>query len=177
MICSYSYIVEKQPIGKLLFHDFCEATNNQYYQSCVFLNKVEEYETSDDDVQCRRKLARAIAGLLAPGGDTPSSSQHDHSPWCSFLPENVVNSVLAAADSATHDQEPRSDLFAEAYKLVRAYLADQPFKQFLDSIQFYRYLQWKWLEKRPVDKHTFRLYRVLGKGGFGEVCACQVSAM
>jgi len=37
----------------------------------------------------------------------------------------------------------------------------------------FRYLQWKWLEKRPVDKHTFRLYRVLGKGGFGEVCACQ----
>lgn len=41
---------------------------------------------------------------------------------------------------------------------------------------FHRYLQWKWLEKRPVDKHTFRLYRVLGKGGFGEVCACQVRA-
>ncbi|EYB86382.1 hypothetical protein Y032_0280g1230 [Ancylostoma ceylanicum] len=173
---SYSYIVEKQPIGKLLFHDFCESTNHQYYQSCVFLNKVEEYETSDDDGQCRRELARAIASLLAPGGDTPSSSQHDHNPWCSFLPENVVASVLAAADSATQDQEPRTDIFAEAYKLVRAYLADEPFKQFLDSILFYRYLQWKWLEKRPVDKHTFRLYRVLGKGGFGEVCACQVRA-
>src|SRR3569832_441063 len=26
----------------------------------------------------------------------------------------------------------------------------------------------------PVDKHVFRMYRVLGKGGFGEVCACQV---
>lgn len=40
---------------------------------------------------------------------------------------------------------------------------------------FHRYLQWKWLEKRPVDKNTFRLYRILGKGGFGEVCACQVN--
>lgn len=27
-----------------------------------------------------------------------------------------------------------------------------------------------------MDKHTFRMYRVLGKGGFGEVCACQVRA-
>lgn len=36
------------------------------------------------------------------------------------------------------------------------------------------FLQWKHLERRPVDKHTFRLYRILGKGGFGEVCACQV---
>ncbi|XP_012892827.1 PREDICTED: G protein-coupled receptor kinase 6-like, partial [Dipodomys ordii] len=28
----------------------------------------------------------------------------------------------------------------------------------------------------PVTKNTFRQYRVLGKGGFGEVCACQVRA-
>jgi serine/threonine protein kinase len=26
------------------------------------------------------------------------------------------------------------------------------------------------------DIATFRMYRVLGKGGFGEVCACQVRA-
>ncbi|NXR87063.1 GRK5 kinase, partial [Hypocryptadius cinnamomeus] len=30
--------------------------------------------------------------------------------------------------------------------------------------------------RQPVTKHTFRHYRVLGKGGFGEVCACQVRA-
>ena len=29
---------------------------------------------------------------------------------------------------------------------------------------------------QPVTKYTFRMYRVLGKGGFGEVCACQVRA-
>lgn len=38
----------------------------------------------------------------------------------------------------------------------------------------FRYLQWKWLEAQPVTYKTFRMYRVLGKGGFGEVCACQV---
>lgn len=27
-----------------------------------------------------------------------------------------------------------------------------------------------------MTKYTFRMYRVLGKGGFGEVCACQVRA-
>uniref|UniRef100_UPI00358F84FF G protein-coupled receptor kinase 5-like isoform X1 n=1 Tax=Myxine glutinosa TaxID=7769 RepID=UPI00358F84FF len=41
---------------------------------------------------------------------------------------------------------------------------------------FLRFLQWKWLERQPVTKNTFRQYRVLGKGGFGEVCACQVRA-
>lgn len=42
--------------------------------------------------------------------------------------------------------------------------------------RLFRYLQWKWLEAQPVTYKTFRMYRVLGKGGFGEVCACQVRA-
>lgn len=32
------------------------------------------------------------------------------------------------------------------------------------------------LFSQAVTKYTFRMYRVLGKGGFGEVCACQVRA-
>lgn len=43
-------------------------------------------------------------------------------------------------------------------------------------IAFHRYLQWKWLEELQITYKTFRMYRVLGKGGFGEVCACQVSS-
>ncbi|XP_034068435.1 G protein-coupled receptor kinase 5 isoform X2 [Gymnodraco acuticeps] len=41
---------------------------------------------------------------------------------------------------------------------------------------FDRFMQWKMLERQPITKDTFRQYRVLGKGGFGEVCACQVRA-
>jgi G protein-coupled receptor kinase len=41
---------------------------------------------------------------------------------------------------------------------------------------FHRYLQWKYLERQSVTYKTFRMYRVLGKGGFGEVCACQSRA-
>ena len=41
---------------------------------------------------------------------------------------------------------------------------------------FFRYLQWKRLEMQGVTYKTFRMYRVLGKGGFGEVCACQTRA-
>ena len=55
-------------------------------------------------------------------------------------------------------------------------LFTKPFQEFLnDSIYFFRYLQIKHLESLPVTKKFFRMYRVLGKGGFGEVCACQVS--
>lgn len=55
-------------------------------------------------------------------------------------------------------------VYKKNLRQTRNFLTDAPFKQFLESIYFYRFLQWKWLEKRPVDKHTFRLYRVLGKG-------------
>ncbi|TNN28209.1 G protein-coupled receptor kinase 5 [Liparis tanakae] len=60
--------------------------------------------------------------------------------------------------------------------IVRDYLSGAPFSSFHESMYFSRFLQWKWLERQPVTKNTFRHYRVLGKGGFGEVCACQVRA-
>ncbi|KAI6240953.1 G protein-coupled receptor kinase [Aphelenchoides fujianensis] len=125
-------------------------------------------------------LANSIAALFANENATvdenqPSTSQSDDH-WCHFLPNEVIDDCVRAANDATHDKEPSSNIFSEAYKQTRNFLADEPFKQFLETMYFHRYLQWKWLEKRPVDKHTFRLYRVLGKGGFGEVCACQVRA-
>lgn len=174
---TYAFVVEKQPIGKLLFHEFCQATNSQYHQCCQFLTKVEEYETSDDDGQSRRDLASSIVSLLhSKPEDNPSGSQDEQEFWCSFLSDEVISTCITTADSATHDDEPRSDIFTEPYRLTCQYLTDAPFKEFAESMYFHRFLQWKWLEKRPVDKHTFRLYRVLGKGGFGEVCACQVRA-
>ena len=72
---SYSYVVEKQPIGRLLFHQYCETSNAQYHKSCIFLSKVEEYETSDDDSGIRRDLASTITAMLSLNrDDTPSVS-------------------------------------------------------------------------------------------------------
>ncbi|TDG50428.1 hypothetical protein AWZ03_003017 [Drosophila navojoa] len=68
------------------------------------------------------------------------------------------------------------DIFAQCVKAVKAFLAGEPFREFENSMYFHRYLQWKWLEAQPITYKTFRMYRVLGKGGFGEVCACQVRA-
>ncbi|XP_063963871.1 G protein-coupled receptor kinase 5-like [Lytechinus pictus] len=69
---------------------------------------------------------------------------------------------------------PGTELFNECRIVVREYLKGEPFKEYQDSMYYSRFLQWKWLERQPVTKNTFRQYRVLGKGGFGEVCACQV---
>ncbi|CAG2164228.1 unnamed protein product [Oppiella nova] len=68
------------------------------------------------------------------------------------------------------------DLFAQCAQSVKDFLSKEPFNEFERSKYFLRYLQWKTLENRTVTAKTFRMYRVLGKGGFGEVCACQVRA-
>ncbi|VDD96224.1 unnamed protein product [Enterobius vermicularis] len=168
---SYGYIVEKQPIGKLLFQQFCD-TNTQYAQAWSFLLKIEEYEMSDDDGESRRTLALSLSRMLSPEAENPCSSRQTS--WFNFLPDYLISKCMSAADNAAAQTDPSSDIFSETYKAVRGFLAAEPFRQFIQTKYFYRYLQWKWLEKRPVDKRTFRLYRVLGKGGFGEVCACQV---
>nr|CAH7722016.1 unnamed protein product [Callosobruchus chinensis] len=68
------------------------------------------------------------------------------------------------------------DSLSSCVQAVKECLAGEPFKEFTTSMYFHRYLQWKWLETQPITYKTFRMYRVLGKGGFGEVCACQVRA-
>lgn len=42
--------------------------------------------------------------------------------------------------------------------------------------EFSIYINEQFICSQPVTAKTFRMYRVLGKGGFGEVCACQVRA-
>ena len=69
--------------------------------------------------------------------------------------------------------DPLDGLFDECVEEVKLHLSRKPFDDFKNSMYFNRYLQWKWLEKKPVTEKTFNMFRVLGKGGFGEVWACQ----
>jgi len=86
------------------------------------------------------------------------------------LSEETISAAVGGVDSGARD------LFAACAAAVREYLAGAPFIEFRVSMYFERYLQWKFLESQPVTYKTFRMYRVLGKGGFGEVCACQTRA-
>uniref|UniRef100_A0A3B3URG4 G protein-coupled receptor kinase n=1 Tax=Poecilia latipinna TaxID=48699 RepID=A0A3B3URG4_9TELE len=63
-----------------------------------------------------------------------------------------------------------------SFRFLHEYLSQEPFTQYQFSMHFDRFLQWKHLERRPITKNNFREYRLLGKGGFGEVWACQVRA-
>ncbi|XP_075772121.1 G protein-coupled receptor kinase 6 isoform X5 [Pelodiscus sinensis] len=155
----YRSLCEKQPIGRLLFRQFCE-TRPELSRCVSFLDAVAEYEVTPDEK--RRECGQHLMDRFL----NPQSVAH--------VPE--VSLPLVGACSERLEQEPSKELFKESTKLIHDFLSVAPFADYLDSIYFNRFLQWKWMERQPVTKNTFRQYRVLGKGGFGEVCACQVRA-
>uniref|UniRef100_H3B618 G protein-coupled receptor kinase n=1 Tax=Latimeria chalumnae TaxID=7897 RepID=H3B618_LATCH len=155
----YNSLCEKQPIGRLLFRQFCE-TRPELTRCVKFLDAVAEYEVTPDEKrkECGHQLIEKYLNLKSDD----------------YVAEVPINLVSRCSENM--EQEPCKELFKECTKLIHDYLSVAPFADYIDSIYFNRFLQWKWLERQPVTKNTFRQYRVLGKGGFGEVCACQVRA-
>ncbi|XP_066941450.1 G protein-coupled receptor kinase 2 isoform X5 [Macrobrachium rosenbergii] len=157
----YSYVVDQQPIGRLLFRQYCECVKPMYHKYNKFLDDVERYQVEVDEK--RQEAAHAIFNKYL---------QQTSLEWqiLGILNESLVASCKENLDSS------EKELFNGCAADVKLFLANEPFKEFEASMYFNRYLQWKWLESQPVTYKTFRMYRVLGKGGFGEVCACQVRA-
>ncbi|VEN57251.1 unnamed protein product, partial [Callosobruchus maculatus] len=151
----YEYVVDQQPIGRLLFGQWCEQKGAAYQRCLRFLDAAGRYDLETDDR--RAELADAIRKEYASAGI--------------YLPE--VGFRLSLDDKLPSNGN--KDSLSSCVQAVKECLAGEPFKEFTTSMYFHRYLQWKWLETQPITYKTFRMYRVLGKGGFGEVCACQVS--
>ncbi|KAK2087950.1 G protein-coupled receptor kinase 6 [Saguinus oedipus] len=147
----YHSLCERQPIGRLLFREFC-ATRLELSRCITFLDGVAEYELTPDEKQkaCGRRLMQNFLSNMGPD----------------LIPE--VPQQLAMNCAQRLGQGPCKDLFQELTRLTHEYLSMAPFADYLDSIYFNRFLQWKRLERQRVTKNTFRQYRVLGKGGFGE---------
>ncbi|CAL8362344.1 unnamed protein product [Lota lota] len=157
----YSSLCERQPIGRLLFRQFCE-TRDGLRRCMAFLDAVAEYEVTPDEKrkECGQKLL-----------------DHFFKPTSSHYMQELEEEMMGqCVDRLKEEEEVSKELFKHSTKLVHEYLSIAPFSDYLDSMHYNRFLQWKWLERQPVTKSTFRQYRVLGKGGFGEVCACQVRA-
>ncbi|XP_064629953.1 G protein-coupled receptor kinase 5-like isoform X2 [Lineus longissimus] len=157
---SYKFILEQQPIGRQLFREFCR-TKPELERATHFLDAVDSYEVAADED--RAAIATEIYDKYL----------HSEAPE---LVEQINSNHAATCKDAIAGDHANKELFNECGELVKDYLCKDPFNEFLESMYFKRYLQWKWLESQPVTKNTFRMYRVLGKGGFGEVCACQVRA-
>ncbi|XP_055488268.1 G protein-coupled receptor kinase 6-like isoform X2 [Leucoraja erinacea] len=155
----YSNLCDKQPIGRHLFRQFCE-TRLELKRCIEFLDAVADYEVAPDE-------KRQDCGLqLLETYFNNGSAAH--------LPDVPADTVMQCKEKL--EQSPCKEIFTECAKFVHDYLSGAPFTEFQETMYFSRFLQWKWLERQPATKNTFRHYRVLGKGGFGEVCACQVRA-
>ncbi|XP_068186849.1 G protein-coupled receptor kinase 6 [Antennarius striatus] len=156
----YRSLCERQPIGRLLFREFCQ-TRPELRRCIRFLDAVAEFEVTPDDKrkECGQKV---LEDHFKPQAED-------------FLLELDQDSMSRCAEEL-QEEETSKEMFNTCTRRVHDYLSVAPFSDYLDSLFFNRFLQWKWLERQPVTKNTFRQYRVLGKGGFGEVCACQVRA-
>lgn len=156
-IAEFESICEEQPIGKALFREFCD-TKPELKRAITFLDAVSKYEVSSSEER----------------------STQSHEIFHKYISQESLQRLeIIEGDKVTACQNalldsPGTELFSECRIVVREYLKGEPFKEYQDSMYYSRFLQWKWLERQPVTKNTFRQYRVLGKGGFGEVCACQV---
>ncbi|XP_023601145.1 G protein-coupled receptor kinase 4 isoform X4 [Myotis lucifugus] len=179
----YSSLCDKQPIGRLLFRQFCST---QYsLQRCIeFLDAVVAESSS-------------IQGWIMPFervDHTSLAHASTHGRWVApasgccntAAPLPRIPARVVRACRLRLKEIPSKELFKECVsrynctpsssRVVHRYLSGKPFEEYQESPYFSRFLQWKWLERQPVTKKTFRHYRVLGKGGFGEVYACQVRA-
>ncbi|XP_029472727.1 rhodopsin kinase [Rhinatrema bivittatum] len=142
----FASVCRQQPIGRRLFGDFL-ASVPEYRRAQGFLERVEEWELAEGEDRAR--LQRA---LLAGGGG-----------W--------EGARLAGERAGLELPEAR---LRRAREEALAFLAGAPFRDFQASAAYERFLQWKALERQPVTEKHFYEFRVLGKGGYGEVCAIQV---
>ncbi|XP_075705676.1 G protein-coupled receptor kinase 5-like [Rhinoderma darwinii] len=151
-ITDYYNLCEKQPIGRLLFRQFCESRPEL---ECLihFLDAVAEYEVTPDE-KMGEKGREIILKYLTP--ESPV--------YVSEVGQDIVHQMEEKLEIS-----PYKELFSHCAKSVYDFLSREPFQCYLGSMYYDRFLQWKWLERQPVTKNTFRQYRVLGKGGFGEV--------
>ncbi|XP_078122746.1 rhodopsin kinase GRK1b [Sander vitreus] len=147
----------QQPIGKRLFQQFLES-------DATYKNAGELWKDIEDYTICQEKEREQKAQKIVNKYYKSASKN-----FCSFLEEKAVTRVV---EDFKH---VRGDLFKESEKQLLIHL-EKATDGFKNSMYFLRYVQFKWLESQPVDEDWFNDFRVLGKGGFGEVFACQAKA-
>ncbi|XP_005998142.1 rhodopsin kinase GRK1 [Latimeria chalumnae] len=154
----FDNICVKQPIGKRLFQQYLE-TIPEYKPAKKLWNNIEDYDTAEEEDRLRK--AQKI---------TTNYLQSDAKHFCTFLEENLISKVKE------NYQNVKDDLFSETLQATLTFLKETSFQTYKESIYLMRFLQWKWLEAQPIEEEWFQDFRILGKGGFGEVLACQMKA-
>lgn len=155
---NFDLVCVEQPIGKRLFREFLNA-NQEYHGAVRLWRDVEDYDLAEDSDRAK-KSSKIVQRYMDP------AAKH----YCPFLPEDIIAKVKENQEAVG------DDLFAATLATTLDYLREAPYIFFMESMYLKRFLQWKWLEMQPMDADWFLDFRVLGKGGFGEVSACQMKA-
>ncbi|XP_068785602.1 rhodopsin kinase GRK1 [Struthio camelus] len=143
----------EQPIGKLLFRQFL-AESGEFAAAGALWEAAEAYERCEE-AERPAAAAAALARFFAPAGSFV----------CHFLSDEAKAAVEGSAGEPGALGRARSETLA--------FLEARAWGPYRASAQFARFAQFKWLEGRAGGGEAFRDFRVLGRGGFGEVCACQ----
>uniref|UniRef100_A0A672IBW6 G protein-coupled receptor kinase n=1 Tax=Salarias fasciatus TaxID=181472 RepID=A0A672IBW6_SALFA len=160
----YDSLCVKQPIGRELFKLFCQSRQDlQNFMSLL--------DALVGDPQHRLTSHSLLIGVSLCCGFEPFLPTIPQSNQC-------VTVVSKHKDSCVEglQYDACRDVFQDCRADLHQCLSGEPFTQYQYSMFFDRFLQWKMLERQPITKQAFRQYRLLGKGGFGEVWACQVRA-
>ncbi|XP_048458570.1 rhodopsin kinase GRK1 [Rhincodon typus] len=156
---AFDSICVKQPIGKKLFQQYLDSVA-EYKPANELWKAIEVYDTAEDEDRLE-KARNIISKFLESGAEL----------FCGYLEEKSILRVKEDCENV------REDLFRECKESTMKFLKeDSPFEHYKESMYFMRFLQWKWLEAQPIGEDWFLEFRVLGKGGFGEVSACQMKA-
>ncbi|KAL2087686.1 hypothetical protein ACEWY4_016514 [Coilia grayii] len=155
----YFSLCDQQPIGKALFRLHCQSKSKLHRCMCL-LDAMDKYEETPDEERVSRGRNIIEKYLTHQSPECIKQVADSHRQQCT---EKLESSLY-------------KDVFSDCRRAVHDYLKDEPFADYLESIYFDRFLQWKMVERRPITKDLFREYRMLGKGGFGEVCAVQSRA-
>ncbi|CAJ1069955.1 G protein-coupled receptor kinase 5 [Xyrichtys novacula] len=151
----YVSLCVKQPIGKKLFQLFCRSRHDlQNYISLQ--DALEVFETKSDEERGDFGFNIIQRFFMSQSNQSVSCMQK--------YEQSCIERLMS--DSC-------GDVFHDCKEDLHKILREEPFILYQESMFFDRFLQWKMLERQPITKQTFRQYRLLGKGGFGEVWACQ----
>ncbi|KAM9320780.1 rhodopsin kinase GRK1 [Gastrophryne carolinensis] len=154
----FENICVKQPIGKKLFQEFLN-TVDKFIPAVEIWNDIEDYDTAEDEDRLR-KAASIISKYLEPRSKL----------FCVYLDDKQISPVVEE-----YSKVP-DGLFKSLQQSTLDYLKENAFPQYKEGKYFSMFLQWKWLEAQPIGEEWFMDFRILGKGGFGEVSASQMRA-
>lgn len=147
----FQSICVDQPIGRRLFRDYL-ATVPEYLLAQSFLEEITDWELEEESIK-----DQLLQALVSKRFKDNAESQ------LPFLSADLFKKVQQAKIS---EVPPLLQLVKEE---INNHLKESPFQDYQNSVFYDRFLQWKAFERQPITHKYFYEFRVLGKGGFGEV--------